>query len=182
MRPVYEIASRARATLPSCWKEDVHMPRTTSKQSRPIGAAAMTIGASLLFLAISMAAAAAAGQASRLVESSSGRMLRGPGSWLGVTLRDLTPVEADRWQLSLGGAVIEDVVDGSPAWRASLRAGDVISTFDGFSVRDARDLSGLIRDTPPGQTVKARVSRVGTSWETDLTPEDEPATLLRFKR
>src|SRR5262245_16899948 len=46
--------------------------------------------------------------------------LRGPGGWLGVTLRNLTPAEADQWLLDAGGAVIEVITEGGPAWRVGL--------------------------------------------------------------
>ncbi len=101
-------------------------------------------------------------------------VLRGPGAWLGVTLRNLTPTEADQWQLDSGGAVIEGVAEDGPAWRAGLRSGDVVTRFDDHAVSSARDLIHLIRDTPPEWTVKANIAREGVSWEIDLTVEVEP--------
>lgn len=101
-------------------------------------------------------------------------VLRGPGAWLGVTLRNLTPTEADQWQLDSGGAVIERVAEGGPAWRVGLRRGDVVTRFDDRAVSSARDLIHLVRDTPPEWTVKASVAREGVSWEIDLTVEGEP--------
>lgn len=98
-------------------------------------------------------------------------VLRGPGAWLGVALRDVTAAEAERWQLERGGAVIERITSGSPAWRTALRVGDVVTTFDGLVVRDARDLSRLVRETPPGWTVTATVAREGVMWDIELTVE-----------
>jgi len=100
--------------------------------------------------------------------------LRGPGGWLGITLRNLTPAEADQWLLDAGGAVIEGVTQGGPAWRVGLRSGDVVTRFDDHAVATARDLTNLIRDTPPEWTVKASVAREGVSWDIDLTVEVEP--------
>lgn len=102
-------------------------------------------------------------------------VLRGPGAWLGVALRDVTAAEAERWQLARGGAVIERITSGSPAWRTALRVGDVVTTFDGLVVREARNLSRLVRETPPGWTVPATVAREGVTWEIELTVELPPS-------
>jgi C-terminal processing protease CtpA/Prc len=138
----------------------------------------IALGESLLFTP----SLVATGQRPLWLQPPGRGILRGPGAWLGVTLRDLTPAEADRWQLDPGGAVIEDVVDFSPAWRASLRAGDVLTMFDGYSVQGAHHLSSLIRDTPPGRTIMATIARAGESWETDLTLVDEPTTSSNRRR
>lgn len=102
-------------------------------------------------------------------------VLRGPGAWIGVALRNMTGAEAERWQLDRGGAVIERINTGSPAWRTALRVGDVVTVFDGLTVRDARELSRLVRETPPGWTVTATVAREGVSWEIELTVELPPS-------
>lgn len=98
-------------------------------------------------------------------------VLRGPGAWLGVAVRNVTDAEAERWQLDRGGAVIERITSGGPAWRTALRVGDVITTFDGLAVRDAHDLSRLVRETPPGWSVMATAAREGVTWEIELTVE-----------
>src|SRR4029077_10045626 len=53
-------------------------------------------------------------------------MLRAPGTWICVALRDASPAETEKWRLRPGAAVIEEVRDGSPAWRVNLRVRDVI--------------------------------------------------------
>lgn len=103
-------------------------------------------------------------------------VLRGPGAWLGVALRNVAEAEAKRWQLDRGGAVIERITPGSPAWRTALRVGDVITAFDGQTVRDARDLSRLVRETPPGWVVTATVAREGVTWDIELRVELPPSS------
>lgn len=49
----------------------------------------------------------------------------------------------------------------SPAAEAGLKAGDVITSFDGRAVSSWSDLTGLIRSTPPGTTVTIGVDRGG---------------------
>jgi len=105
-------------------------------------------------------------------------MLRAPGTWIGVALRSASSTETGKWQLPPGAAVIEEVRDGSPAWRMNLRVHDAIVEWDGEMVRSARDLSSLIRDTPPGRTVTVTVAREGVTWETFLSPEATPQTAV----
>jgi serine protease Do len=105
-------------------------------------------------------------------------MLRAPGTWIGVALRDASASETDQWRLPPGAAVIEEVRDGSPAWRVNLRARDVILEWDGEVVRSARDLASLIRDTPPGRTVTVKAAREGVAWGMSLSPEATPQTAL----
>ena len=105
-------------------------------------------------------------------------MLRAPGTWIGVALRDASPMETEKWRLRPGAAVIDEVRDGSPAWRVNLRVRDVILEWDGEVVRSARDLAALIRDTPPGRTVTVNAAREGVAWRMSLTPEATPQTAL----
>jgi putative serine protease PepD len=70
--------------------------------------------------------------------------------WLGVTT---APHPA--------GAEILEVVPGSPASDAGLRAGDVITSVNGRTVRDPDDVSRAIDDLEPGDEVELLVSRDG---------------------
>ena len=82
---------------------------------------------------------------------------------LGIKVTDLTPSIAQ----SLGthattGVVVVSVQRGSPAATAGLRQGDVITAFDGTSVKGYADLLGILRTTAPGTTVSVTVDRGGT--------------------
>jgi S1-C subfamily serine protease len=52
---------------------------------------------------------------------------------------------------------VKSVVIGSPADRAGVRAGDVISVFDGETVPDGKAFDDLIAQYSPGQRVEFRV-------------------------
>jgi S1-C subfamily serine protease len=54
-----------------------------------------------------------------------------------------------------------EVVDGSPAARASIRSGDLIVALDGVPVGDARDLQRLMVGDVIGRSVDALVWRDG---------------------
>jgi len=53
------------------------------------------------------------------------------------------------------------VIIGSPADKAGIKSGDVISEFDGNTVPDARYLDLLVAHYSPGQRVQFRVWRDG---------------------
>ncbi len=60
-----------------------------------------------------------------------------------------------------GGALISEVVEKSPAEKAGLKAGDIITKIGTESVTDQSDVSDVIRDLDPDQTVDFYVIREG---------------------
>lgn len=95
------------------------------------------------------------------------------GGTIGVRVRDLTTDDATRAKVQ-GGAVIADVLEGSPAEKAGVKEGDVVVEFDGERVRSARQFARLVEDTPEGRAVKATVSRNGSRQTLDVTPAARP--------
>lgn len=94
------------------------------------------------------------------------------GSRLGVQIRDVVKDDVAKMKLgSESGAVIEDVTESSAAAKAGLKAGDVVVQFDGETVRSASQFARLVRETPPGRTVKMSVMRGGSRVELSATPE-----------
>jgi S1-C subfamily serine protease len=86
---------------------------------------------------------------------------------IGVSIRDLDADKAGTER----GAVVENVAPDSPAERAGMKAGDVITGFDGEKVRSAKQLARLVNETPAGRTVAATVLRDGKSVDLKVTPE-----------
>ena len=95
-------------------------------------------------------------------------MLDGRGSQIGVTARDDEATAA--------GVRIEAVDADGPAQRAGLRAGDVVTEFDGERVRSARQFSRLVQEAAPGRHVSVAVQRDGQRQTLEVTPEDRVAT------
>ena len=98
--------------------------------------------------------------------------LEGPGSAIGVTVRDTTAEDATTARLDQSaGVVIEAVRTGSPAEKAGFRTGDIVLEFDGERVRSVRHFTRLVRETPPQRSVNAVVVR-GTARQTlQVVPE-----------
>src|ERR1044071_9085380 len=61
-----------------------------------------------------------------------GLVLEGPGSSIGVSVRDLAADDASRAKVQPSdGVLVDSVRDGTPAAKAGLKSGDVIIEFDG---------------------------------------------------
>lgn len=89
--------------------------------------------------------------------------------WLGVRIQDVTPDVAEAMNLSVAqGALITDVPEG-PAKDAGLLAGDVITTFNGKTIADVRDLTRTVADSPIGEAVPVVVLREGNEMTIDVT-------------
>lgn len=68
-----------------------------------------------------------------------------------------------------GGASIETVVDGAPAVRAGIRAGDVVEAIDGRTVDGSYALRDQLTARPAGAPIVLTVRRAGTVHEVRLT-------------
>lgn len=79
----------------------------------------------------------------------------GGGSFLGVELEDL--------EGAARGARVLSVEPESAAAEAGVEDGDVITAFDGESVRSASQLARLVRETPASRAVQIEVTRDGAA-------------------
>ena len=75
-----------------------------------------------------------------------------------------------------GGARVASVSAGGPAAKAGLRAGDLVTSFDGKPVADAASISGLVNDHKPGDKVDLVVRRAGTEKTLTVTLGERPAS------
>jgi serine protease Do len=81
---------------------------------------------------------------------------------LGVTVQRITPDLAASLGLSnTRGALVSGVEDGSPAAKAGLRQGDVITSYNGKAVEDYNQLRNSVASTKPGSAVSLEVLRNG---------------------
>ncbi|WP_207460010.1 DegQ family serine endoprotease [Azospirillum sp. SYSU D00513] len=90
-----------------------------------------------------------------------GRVTRG---YLGVSIQPLTPDIAQALGLpDRSGALVAEVVPDSPASKAGIESGDVVTKFGGETIEDAHELSRAAAMTAPGSTVPVTVWRNGKS-------------------
>ena len=59
------------------------------------------------------------------------------------------------------GALIRAIVAGSPAQKAGLQAGDIITKFGRVSLKDGTTLASVLSKFKVGETVEIEVSRGG---------------------
>lgn len=86
-----------------------------------------------------------------------GKVVRG---WLGVTIQKVTPALAESFGLDRPrGALVASVVTDSPADRGAMKAGDVITEFDGKKIEDSNDLPLIVARTPVRKRVQVKVIR-----------------------
>ncbi|MEM6481310.1 MAG: Do family serine endopeptidase, partial [Pseudomonadota bacterium] len=89
--------------------------------------------------------------------------------WLGVRIQDVTDDVAEAIGLeTVAGALVTDVPEG-PAEEAGMQAGDVILQFDGFDVRDTRELVNRVGNTEVGKAVRVQVFREGKTQSLIVT-------------
>jgi serine protease Do len=80
--------------------------------------------------------------------------------WLGIVLQDLTPGFAETYKVPVeGGAIISDVLSGSPADSAGLKRGDAIVAIDGKEMKKGQDVVLYIRNKFSGDVVSVEIYR-----------------------
>ncbi|HEY3308262.1 MAG TPA: DegQ family serine endoprotease [Desulfuromonadaceae bacterium] len=90
--------------------------------------------------------------------------------WMGVTIQPVTEELAKSFGLKQSkGALVNDIMKGSPAEKAGIRQGDIITTFSGSEVKDPSHLQRLVADAGLGKPAKVKVFREGKSLELSIT-------------
>jgi S1-C subfamily serine protease len=113
-------------------------------------------------------------------------------AWLGVATTPITANLAKEFDLAANqGLLVEQVTAGGPAGKAGLRAGektqpyqiepeplhpngDIIVSIDGTQMTRQEDLTSLLGDSRPGQTIKLEVLRAGTRMNVDVKLGERP--------
>jgi serine protease Do len=92
--------------------------------------------------------------------------------YMGTGITDVTPENSKFFQLAeSNGAIVNQVESNSPAAKAGLKVGDVITAIDGQSVSGAGDLQVEVGQKRPGTTVKLQVLREGKTMNVPVTLE-----------
>ena len=109
------------------------------------------------------------------------------GAWLGISGLTLTPEIAQAMELDSDqtGALVEEVVTGSPAEKFGLQGsdkafetngeqimigGDVITAVDGKAVESMEELSAAVKAQKPGDKVELTVLRNGKEITVTWSP------------
>ena len=106
-----------------------------------------------------------------------GHVTRG---WLGVQIQPVTAGIADSLGLNKAeGAMVDEPQSGSPAAKAGIKSGDVITAVNGTPVKDPRELARTIGMMAPDTSVKLDLIRQGEQKTVSVTlaqmPNEEQA-------
>lgn len=98
--------------------------------------------------------------------------------YLGVQIKDVTDRDlASRLGVSTdGGVLVTQVYDNSPAGKAGLKDGDVITSLGGKLVRNGHELQLTVAILPLGKPVELIIVREGKPYRLEVTIEEQPQT------
>lgn len=113
-----------------------------------------------------------------VVESlvKSGKVVRG---WLGVAIQEVTPQIAKGLGLKEAkGALVSEVMAGSPAEKAGFHTGDVILAFNGQAVEDTNRLRHIVAKALAGDHLEVQVIRENKRITLKVIIEMQPKDLF----
>ncbi|MFC5452842.1 S1C family serine protease [Paenibacillus aestuarii] len=97
-----------------------------------------------------------------------------PAPYIGVALQNLTnDMLSDLKIKSTNGAVVAEVVEGSPAFAAGIRQYDVIQDVNGKAIANADELTKAIQSAAVGDQIKLTISRDGQTKEVTVKVGDK---------
>jgi S1-C subfamily serine protease len=120
----------------------------------------------------------AADIANRILDGQAGGgILIGPVGYLGVSVENLDPGTADSLGLPSGfsGVVVRGVQSGSPADKAGITSGSVITAIDSTSIDSTTALGDALHQHKPGDEVKVTWYDNGSSHSASVTLVSGPA-------
>jgi serine protease Do len=95
--------------------------------------------------------------------------------WIGVQIQPVTAEIAENLGMKTSeGALVAEPQASSPAAKAGIESGDVITSVNGHAVKDARDLARQIGAMAPGGEAKLGVWRKGEEKSFSLTLGELP--------
>ena len=103
----------------------------------------------------------------RVIEGAGPMMRRG---YLGVGLTDLTPELRQHFGVPEdSGVMVSKVEPGSPADKAGVRVGDILTRIDGTALTSSWSLMGKVRQLDDGQQIPIEVWRNGKAQNLTAT-------------
>jgi Do/DeqQ family serine protease len=100
--------------------------------------------------------------------------------WLGVSFQDLSPELVSVLGLppDTGGALVNKVHEGSPADRAGLKRGDVVTHVDGQRIEGAQGFFERLETATTGQVLELTLSRGGHTQVLPVKAEEVPRKVV----
>lgn len=94
-------------------------------------------------------------------------------SFLGIYMQDINEDLYDTMDLkSRKGTIVSDIVEDSPADKAGLESGDVITSFEGKDITNGAELKNLVSSASPGSEITLTILRDGKVKDIDVVLEE----------
>ena len=95
--------------------------------------------------------------------------------WLGVQIQPVTKGIADSLGMkSSEGAMVDEPQNGSPAAKAGVQSGDVVTALNGTPITNSRDLARKVAALAPGSSVELDILRSGQAKTLTVTLGELP--------
>ena len=105
--------------------------------------------------------------------------------WLGVAIQNVTPAIAKSLGLDPDhptGALVASVTADSPAARAGIKQGDVITAAGGHEIKTVHDLPRLVASTPVGSKLQLTIVRDGKQKTVEASIGEMPQNVASAER
>jgi serine protease Do len=115
--------------------------------------------------------------------SSLPAIIENGSGWLGVAIEEVSADKAKELKLPADrGVLLSEVQQDSPAAKAGLKSGDVITDFDGQRVEGTLAFRRMVRETPAGRSVEVTYWRDGHSGSVSVTLENLSGEMRDYSR
>ncbi|TGK47426.1 PDZ domain-containing protein [Leptospira kanakyensis] len=95
--------------------------------------------------------------------------------WIGVGLDAINEEDVEQLKLKdTKGAIVRQIMKGSPADKAGLKLFDVIVEMGGKQIQTPEELIGFVRSSKIGKRIEIKIIRNKNEILTSITPEQKP--------
>jgi serine protease Do len=99
---------------------------------------------------------------------------------MGVSIQDVTQDLAKEFgAMDTTGALVADVMDDSPAAKAKLERGDIITSYNGITIREPGQLRALVAETAPGTRVTLSIFHDNKAQDVTVVISELPKELSK---
>jgi len=96
-------------------------------------------------------------------------------AYLGVVIQQLDDKLSRQFGVPVGqGALVTEILPGSPAAEGGVEVGDLVLKFDGRAVRGTRDLQSIVERVRAGEVVPMQIIREGKDKTLNITLKEMP--------